>query len=89
MTKTQKAKEEFVKEIEEKTNIQPDRWGNFKFTISRNGHDKKYRVQIKKTVWRLEVKAASTWVKLVGGKFEFNQAVYLSQRINEALKANG
>lgn len=89
MTKNQKAKEVFKKEIEEKTGIEPDRWGNFKFTITRNGHDKKYRVQVKKTVWRLEIKVATSWTKLAGGKFNFNEAVYLSQRINEAVKANG
>ena len=66
MTKTQKLKNKFIEALDEA--VSPaDQYGNYKWA---NNGGTFYRIQTKKLVWRGEIRIASQWRKLTGGKFD-------------------
>ena len=61
MTKGQKAKQRFIKDMFEIYGFEQDRFGHFK--VYSSDHDKIYRFKMQKTSCRVEIKRGSRWLK--------------------------
>lgn len=70
MTKTQKQKKIFREQLDEAI-FPADRYGNYKWWYKgMSPNETHYRIQVKKLVWRGEIRIAGQWKKLTGGKFD-------------------
>ena len=66
MTKTQKAKAQFILDMRNVYDLEQDRWGHFKI-VCKNGEQ--WRIKLIKTIWRWEFKSTAGWTRIISAPY--------------------